>query len=271
VAILSYLLIGEETDLDQRTTTRARRGQIQAAIKRDGEQNPAQVYSELVANRLAQFLGLPVALGVMARDRTDPDLTRFASLWVADHDTQVFDFTEAEPDPHAPPAPDGAYNETGFYWEFKRLCDRHPIEAAQLAVFDLWIGNQDRDLNIKGQLDEGGPKILFALDQGDSLLSCGLDWRRSLEKLNSPAYPSFHPLMGMLGAFECGEMVERIAALPDWAMLSAIVCDVQVGSVLPDIQYQLYDVLDQRRKLLRELVQRVLLAPPRGEEALVGR
>lgn len=261
MAILSYLLVGEEADLEQRSTTRARRGQIQVAIKRDGDQNPTQVYSELVANRLAQFLGLPVALGVAARDTGDPALSRFASLWVADHDTSIFDFTEAAPDPDSPPAPDGAYNETGFYWEFKRLCDRYPLEAAQLAVFDLWIGNEDRDLNIKGQLDESGPNIVFALDQGNALLSCGVNLKDSLDKLASSDFPNIHPMMGMLGPFECGEMVERICALPDWSMLSAIVCGVQVGSVLPDNQYELYEVLDQRRKILREMVQRVLLTP----------
>lgn len=261
MAILSYLLVGEESDLGQKSTTKARRGQIQVAVKRDGGENPAQVYSELVANQLAQFLGLPVALGVVARDATDPKLSRFASLWVADHDTRIFDFTEADPDPDAPAAPAGAYNETGFYWEFKRLCDRYPIEAAQLAVFDLWIGNEDRDLNIKGQLEESGPNILFALDHGNALLSCGVDAKTSLKKLSAPDFPNIHPMMGILGPFECGEMVERINALPDWAMLSAIICGVQVGSVLPDTQYELYEVLDGRRKMLRDLVQRVLISP----------
>lgn len=264
MAILSYLLIGDESDLAQRTTTQARQGQLQVAVKRDGSENPTQVYSELVANRLAQFLGLPVAVGVAARDAADPSVSRFASLWVADHDARIFDFTEADPNPSAPPAPAGAYNETGFYWEFKQLCERHPIEAAQLAVFDLWIGNEDRDLNIKGQLDEGKdnePNVLFALDQGNSLLSCGADVKDSIAKLESASFPAMHPMAGLLGAFECGEMVERINAMPDWAMLSAIVCGVRIGSVIPDVQYQLYDVLYQRRKLLRELVQRLLVAP----------
>lgn len=264
MAILSYLLTGEETELEQRTTTKASRGQLQVVIKRDGEENPTQVYSELVANRLAQFLGLPVAVGVAARDVSDPSFSRFASLWVADHDARVFDFTEAVPDLNAQPAPDGVYNETGFYWQFKKLCERHPIEAAQLAVFDLWIGNEDRDLNIKGQLDEGKdnePNVLFALDQGNALLSCGVGVQDSIAKLTSADYPTMHPMAGLLGGFECGEMVERINAMPDWAMLSATVCGVQVGSVTPDMQYQLYDVLDERRKLLRELVQRVLLTP----------
>jgi len=269
VAILSYLLIGDETDLAQRSTTQARRGQLQVAVKRDGDENPTQVYSELVANRLAQFLGLPVAMGVAAQNISDTTVSRFASLWVADQNTRIFDFTEATPDHEAPAAPIGAYNETGLYWQFKRLCERYPLEAAQLAVFDLWIGNEDRDLNIKGQLEENKeiePNVLFALDQGNSLFSCGINPKESISKLMSNTFPSFHPMAGMLGAFECGEMVERINAIPDWAMLSAIVFGVQIGSVIPDRQYELYDVLDERRKLLRELVQRVLLTPPRCEK-----
>ncbi len=261
MAILSYLLIGEEAELTQQSTTAAMRGQVQVALKHDSEENPTQVYSEWVANRLAQFLGLPVALGVVARYHSDPRLSRFASLWVADPETHLFDFTEAEADPEAPPAPDGAYNETGFYWQFKQLCDRYPIEAAQLAVFDLWIGNEDRDLNIKGQLDEQHTRLVFALDQGNALLSCGLNPSDSLDKLEGVAYPAFHPMMGLLGPFECGEMVERISAMPDWALLSAVVAGVQIGSVLPDRQYELYDVLDRRRKQLRTIVQKVLLRP----------
>lgn len=266
MAVLSYLLVGDEQELSQRTTTNAKRGHIQVVVKRDGEENPTQVYSELVANRLAQFLGLPVAVGVAAQDVADPHVSRFASLWVADHDTRVFDFTEAEPDQNASPMPHGAYNETGFYWQFKQLCERHPMEAAQLAVFDLWIGNEDRDLNIKGQIDgdvkDNEPNVLFALDQGNSLLSCGLSVRDSIGKLESDSFPTMHPMTGLLGPFECGEMVERILAMPDWAMLSAIVCGIRIGSVTPDMQFELYDVLDQRRKLLRELVKRVLLTPP---------
>lgn len=259
--ILSYLLTGEESDLAQRTSTNARRGQLQVAIKRDSDEAEAQVYSELVANRLAQFLGLPVALGVAAKNEKNPELSTFASLWVADQDTGIFDFTEAKPQENSPPAPSGAHNEAGFYWEFKALCDRFPIDAAQLAVFDLWIGNQDRDLNIKGQIKDFGANILFALDQGDSLLSCDLTVKDSLDKLRSDDFPDMHPMMGMLGSFVCGEMVERISALPDWALLSAVVCGVQVGTVLPDTQYQLYEVLDERRKRLRNIVQRVLLSP----------
>lgn len=264
MAILSYLLVGEESELAQRTTTAARRGQLQVVVKRDGAENPTQVYSELVANRLAQFLGLPVAIGVAAQDANDTSLSRFASLWVADQHARVFDFTEAAPDPHAPSAPKGVHNEAGFYWEFKRLCERHPLEAAQLAVFDLWIGNEDRDLNIKGQLDAGfdnEPNVLFALDQGNSLLSCGRNIEESIARLGSESFPRMHPMTGLLGAFECGEMVERITALPDWSLISAIVCGVQVGSVVPDRQYELFEVLSERRKLLGELVQRVLLAP----------
>lgn len=264
MAVLSYLLVGEEHELPQKTTTNAKRGHIQVVVKRDGEENPTQVYSELVANRLAQFLGLPVAVGVAARDAADPDVSSFASLWVAEHGTRVFDFTEAAPDPDTPPTPDGVFNETGLYWQFKQLCERHPMEAAQLAVFDLWIGNEDRDLNIKGQLDEGSenePNVLFALDQGNSLLSCGLNVKDSMSKLESDLFPTMHPMRGLLGAFECAEMVARIRAMPDWAMMSAIVCGVRIGSVTPDVQYTLLDVLDQRRALLRELVKRILLSP----------
>ena len=259
--ILSYLLTGEEEELPRATSTNTRLGRLQVAIKRDSEESPAQVYSELVANRLAQFLGLAVALGVIARDESSPGLSRFASLWVADHDTGVFDFSEADHAGDSPPAPEGSHNETGLYWKYRALCDKYPIESAQLAVFDLWIGNEDRDLNIKGQIGDYGANIVFALDQGSSLLSCDVTQDTSIKKLERSDHPSFHPMQRLLCALQCGQMVERICALPDWALVSAVVCDCQIGSVLPDRQYQLVDVLDKRRKFLGDLVQRVLLAP----------
>lgn len=266
VTVLSYRISGEEHQLKQHTSTGARKGHIKAVLKHDSEENHSQVYSELVANRLAQFLGLPVAVGVAISDADNQSITRFASLWVEDITANVFDFTSEVPPQYQPPEPNkknGVHRD--FYWQYKRLCSLHPIEAAQLAVFDLWVGNEDRELNLKGRVDGevGGNElnVFFSLDQGDSLLSCGGSKEDSLKKLQSPSFPSFSPMSSFLNPFECGLMTERIKSIPDWALMSAVVCGVQVGSVTPDMQYMLLDVLDKRREVLCQLVERVLLTP----------
>lgn len=267
MTVLSYRISGEEHQLKQHTSTGAKKGHIKAVLKHDSEENHSQVYSELVANRLAQFLGLPVAVGVAISDADNQSITRFASLWVEDITANVFDFTSEAPPHYQPLEPnkkDGVHRD--FYWQYKQLCSLHPIEAAQLAVFDLWVGNEDRELNLKGRLDGGDAtrnelNVFFALDQGDSLLSCGSSKEESFKKLQSPDFPDFSPMSSFLNPFECELMIERISSMPEWALMSAVVCGVQVGSVTPDMQYMLLDVLDKRREILGQLVERVLLTP----------
>ena len=61
--ILSYKIL-EKTKPNEISTTGAEEGVLSILIKTDNEHYKAQVYSELVANRLAMFLGIPVAIGV---------------------------------------------------------------------------------------------------------------------------------------------------------------------------------------------------------------
>ncbi|MGK6764617.1 hypothetical protein ACKU3U_000025 [Pseudomonas aeruginosa] len=54
-------------------------------------------------------------------------------------------------------------------------------------------------------------------------------------------------------------MVERIMSMPDWAILSATTYDDTVGNVMLHEQFATYEVLLRRKKLLGDLVDRVLL------------
>ena len=63
--ILCYEITGSASP-NQRSTTGALDGQLAAVLKVDHEVAKAQVYAELVANRLAMFLGIPVVVGVPA-------------------------------------------------------------------------------------------------------------------------------------------------------------------------------------------------------------
>ncbi len=91
--ILTYEL-GTRTTPNDRSTTGARDGYVAAIIKQDSDLRPAQVYSELAANRLAQFLGLPVAVGVAVQSRRAADSLRFASLKAAESGSDYYDFTD---------------------------------------------------------------------------------------------------------------------------------------------------------------------------------
>lgn len=255
MALLSYRL-DQAVSPNARSTTDALDGLLKVIVKNDGQEAPAQVYSELVANRLSLFLGIPVALGVAARFKGDAQVGRFASLCA--HDDDFVDFTA---DPSDGDSPGDAWSEK----HFKVLCDKYPIETSFLAVFDVWIGNCDRAYNLKARMDKDSPGLLFAIDHGSSLLSCSASIPKSMTRLESGDFPKSHIFTGLVDPVQCGVMVERIQNLPEWAMQNAIVCDEAVGSVLPTDQYVLLELLIDRKRKLTKLVERVLISPGGGE------
>ncbi|EMP7454014.1 hypothetical protein RX598_005147 [Pseudomonas aeruginosa] len=261
--ILCYEITGSASP-NPRSTTGAEDGQLSAVLKADHEAATAQVYSELVANRLAMFLGIPVVVGVPARAATDERL-RFAALRAAEASLNVYDFTD---DDHADPdadeyaevaLPEGMHTQSGHAYAIKSLCEKYPLETAQIAVFDLWIGNEDRALNFKAELSSQDRGVIFALDQGSSLLACRRGIEESLACLERADQPTFHPFQKLVNARYCGAMVERIMSMPDWAILSATTYDDTVGNVMLHEQFATYEVLLRRKKLLGDLVDRVLL------------
>ena len=76
--ILCYEITGESSPND-RSTTGAEDGHIAAVLKGDHQEASAQLYSELAANRLAMFLGIPVLVGVPARRSVEATAMRFAA------------------------------------------------------------------------------------------------------------------------------------------------------------------------------------------------
>ena len=260
--ILCYEITGAMSP-NPRSTTGAQDGQLSAILKCDHEAAKAQVYAELVANRLAMFLGIPVVVGVPARDGSPDAPLHFAALRAAEASLDVYDFTvddvsDADDDDDTDSLPAGMYRNAGHARPMAALCQKYPLEAAAIAVFDLWIGNEDRALNFKAELAGGHRGVMFALDQGSSLLACRPTVEQSLAWLARPDYPSFHPFQKLLNARYCGAMVERISSMPDWAILSATAYDDTVGNITLDEQYAAYAALIGRKLLLGTLVDRVL-------------
>lgn len=265
MAILCYEITGSSQP-NARSTTGAEDGHVGAVLKGDHQQACAQLYSELAANRLAMFLGIPVVVGVPAKRCSEPAGLRFAALRAAETGMDIYDFTEedrgeADDDSgdDAESVPAGAYRNTGHLRAMSALCQKYLFEAAAIAVFDLWIGNEDRALNFKGQIRGADRGVIFALDQGSSLLSCRSTIDDSLASLADPTYPSFHPFQKLVNARACGEMVERVRSMPDWAIEAATVYQDTVGNVVLPDQYQCFEALRQRKAMLQRLVDAVLL------------
>jgi hypothetical protein len=247
-------LSGQKNEL---ATTDAQEGSLSALVKNDCEASKAQIYSELVANRLAMFLGIPVAIGVLAKHCGKQNKSLFASLITHEDDLDLYDFTqddERDVDEFKDSLPEGILANY-HHQELVKISENYPKEFAFLAVFDLWIGNQDRELNFKAELSKGERGIFFALDQGSSLLSCETSIDGSLELLLKETYPSFHIFKSLVNPVYAGQMIGRIQNMPDWAIESAVIHNDTIGNVLLPDQYALSDALSYRKGILERLFE----------------
>lgn len=78
------------------STTDSHYGNLSILIKNDHIEAEAQVYSELVANKLAILLGIPVAVGVPAKFSKTNNLTNFVSLIAFEEGKEIYDFTKLD-------------------------------------------------------------------------------------------------------------------------------------------------------------------------------
>ena len=190
--------------------TQAHYGEVEAIIKQDHAEARVQVYSELVANRLAALVGVDVATGALvAHDRG----LKFASLRLSNISAGAT-YIESEE-------------------EFERAADRYASQCAGIAVFDLWIGNEDRVCNLMASIGRDTEYLVVAFDHGRTLLGCMDDVFEALDYLKNPHLPNSHPMSGMLNRAHCDLMVERILNIKDDLIYE--VCDLgdTCGSVMP--------------------------------------
>lgn len=242
--ILSYQ-ISSITGDNLLSTTGAKEGHISAIIKSDHKEAVAQVYSEIVANRLAIFLGIPIATGVPALlDNSDLNI-KFASLRASEINHDFYDFTAEEVD----------YKEHKA--KFKKLCKDFPNEIAQIVVFDYWIGNQDREFNFKAELSKRDRAIFFAIDHGSSLLSCSSTITKSLLKLEEKTFPDTHIFSDYIENHYANIMIDRINQIPEWAIENAVVVNDVIGDVSLADQYALYEkLIDRKDYLINQVIKK---------------
>jgi len=209
-------------------------GDVAAIIKQDGRESRAQIYCEYVAGRLAAMVGVTVAAGILVAHAAG---LRYASLKVAE---VGFALTDIEPE-HA-----------------DAVVARYPVEAANLAVFDIWIGNWDRAGNLRANLQESTDNLMIGLDHGGSLLSVGDSIDAALHRLRREDFPRGHMFAKRLDRRLADAMVERIMCISDEAVQDACVLGETLGSVILPDQADLADALIWRRDELQDIVGRLL-------------
>lgn len=222
---------------DNESSTGACFGNLEAVVKRDTEDAPAQVYCEYVASRLASLISLNVATGVLVPHATGLMYASLAISQVA-APLQKVDLNNLQ--------------------EFRR---RHPVEAARLAVFDLWVANADRVGNVLASMGLSMDDIVAGIDNGACLLNAESTKNASLKLLWSKDKPDYH-LFGTGHLWiHCEETVRRIEKLSDLAIDDACVLGDTVGSVMMPEQAEVAAALKWRRSRgrLRRLVKNVLI------------
>ena len=104
------------------------RGTLDVVLKQDGADSPYCVYNEIAALRLAQRVGVPLAMGMPS---VGDGGVYLASLAVGGMSINLPDVTRKK--------------KAG-------VAKRIPSEAAALFAFDVWIYNDDRAENLKANL-----------------------------------------------------------------------------------------------------------------------
>jgi len=207
------------------------KGTLDVVLKQDGANAPCCVYNEIVALRLAQRIGVPLAMGVPS---IGDGGVYFASLVVGGLSINLPDVTRKK---------------------MSDVAKRYPSEAAALFTFDVWTYNDDRAENLKANLTLNPLPLVAGIDQEKSLLGCCGDMHESLGALSANRVPMQHPFKGQLVAARIGEWQLAIQSVSDEAIESAIVLGYSVGGVHAPSQTRLAHVMKARRDALPTLLE----------------
>lgn len=208
------------------------RGTLDVILKQDSDNSPTCVYNEMVALRLAQRLGVPLAMGVPS---VGDGGTYFASLTVGGLSINLPNITEKM---------------------MAAVAKRYPSDAAALFVFDVWVMNDDRTDNLKANLTPADVYLVAGIDHEQTLLGTRGDMKDSLLALGNLEVPGRHPLREHALEKLVAEWVKRIGALDDGTIEDAVVLGFSVSGVHERTQRKLADVLKTRRDRIADLVAR---------------
>lgn len=214
-------------------------GEVEAIIKQDHNEARGQVYSELVAYRLATMIGVEAACGALVAHDTG---LKYASLVVSNIVASSRDISTKA--------------------DVARVTARYPVECARIAVFDIWIGNDDRLGNLRANVTRSSDNLIVALDHGRSLLGSGTDPIDALHWLERRDFPGDHPFSGHLDRRYCEEALKRIQDLSPESIADACILNDTCGAVMIPEQAELANILDERRTWLASLVATCGLCVP---------
>lgn len=209
------------------------RGTLDVILKQDNENSPTCVYNELVALRLAQRLGAPLAMGVPS---VGDGGAYFASLMVGGLSINLPNISSAR--------------------RMASVAKRYPADAAALFVFDVWVLNNDRANNLKANLTAAELHLVAGIDHEQTLLGTRGDMKDSLEALEKLDVPIQHPLRAHVSAKFVDQWTSRIRALDDEAVVDTVVLGFSVSGVHARTQRKLADVMKIRRDEIADLVLR---------------
>lgn len=206
---------------------------VEGVAKFDGDESPNCVYNEAVAVRLAQTVHAPAADGVLAVSSAGPV---FVSLAVTAR-------PECLPNVH---------------WRMRhKVAATYPTEVAALVAFDIFVGNNDRDGNLKAAVASRGLYLFRAFDHSHALLAAQrADPKQSLAALKSGELIVVrHPFYGLADFKSVQTWGERIAATPDTLIKECCVLRRDFRSVPLALQQQLARALNARKKLLPTMLR----------------
>lgn len=208
---------------------------LRGILKFDHPQDaPNCVYNELVAMRLGVCLGAPIAMGTLvAAERGEG----FVSLMVG-----ATNFTL--------PDLDSGLRESA--------AKKFPLHAASLLAFDIFIGNIDRECNLKVDMKRPGMQFFAAFDHSHCLLDNNLDTEISLRDLgSSELILNEHPFFKTSGVTFEQTLIcaQQISKLPEEMIVNSCVFGEKFRCVTLDQQERLAEALLHRRKVLPKIIR----------------
>lgn len=215
---------------------------INALLKFDGPEAPHCVYSETVALRLAQTLHIPVADGVVVSTGSGE---AYASLEVASPGMDLPDVLRSQR---------------------RKVAKQYPESSSALVAFDLWIGNWDRESNMKASLVTPHIPLFRAFDHSHALLNVDGSVTRSIQRLRSgELIVQNHPLYGLVKRKSVDAWMTRITSMPRAYIDECCRFGRAFRNVNEHTQARLSNALDERRSMLSAMLRkhaRVIFATP---------
>jgi len=206
-------------------------GTLDAILKRDGEESPYAVYNEYVALRLGQMLSLPLMAGVPV---AGPTGLLFASLRLNETGMSL-------PDMHQR--------------RIKNVVDRYSQECAAILVFDCWIGNDDRAMNIKAYTSSAPVSLFRAYDHDAALLGPLTPPGYRLKELaDGGLIVGGHPFSGKLAKALTDPLVKRIQKLTQRQIAECCCLGAPLHGASAELQEQLTQALIDRQPHLPRLL-----------------